>query len=168
MHAQELSIELPSQGTRRATGEGSTNGWQKPQRLSARHQTAAVLRLWCGEPLDLVSRALGIPAARLTTWREACLAAGQGRVENTLAGEPRPRAGPIRSTTGRSHDGHGVGARTDRTARHAPPLTGQEVETMRPAPASSPDKPSGLARVCRVWGYRPLHRLLAAARACAT
>jgi hypothetical protein len=31
-----------------------------------------------GEPLDLVSRELGIPAARLTTWREAFLAAGQG------------------------------------------------------------------------------------------
>jgi hypothetical protein len=30
-----------------------------------------------GEPLDLVSRELGIPAARLTTWREAFLAAGQ-------------------------------------------------------------------------------------------
>jgi predicted RNase H-like nuclease (RuvC/YqgF family) len=30
-----------------------------------------------GEPLDLVSRELGIPAARLTTWREAFLDAGQ-------------------------------------------------------------------------------------------
>jgi predicted RNase H-like nuclease (RuvC/YqgF family) len=30
-----------------------------------------------GEPLDLVSRELAIPAARLTTWREAFLAAGQ-------------------------------------------------------------------------------------------
>jgi hypothetical protein len=30
-----------------------------------------------GEPLDLLSRELGIPAARLTTWREAFLDAGQ-------------------------------------------------------------------------------------------
>ena len=30
-----------------------------------------------GEPLDLVSRELGIPAARLATWREAFLDAGQ-------------------------------------------------------------------------------------------
>src|SRR5207248_8822423 len=30
-----------------------------------------------GEALDLLSRALGIPAARLTTWREAFLDAGQ-------------------------------------------------------------------------------------------
>jgi Transposase len=77
MHPQELSIELPSQEARRATGEGSTHGWQQPQRFSARQKTAVVLRLLRGEPLDLVSRELGIPAARLTTWREACLDAGQ-------------------------------------------------------------------------------------------
>ena len=77
MHPQELSIELPSQGARRATGEGSTNGWQKPQRFSARQKTEVVLRLLRGEPLDLVSRELGLPAARLTTWREAFLDAGQ-------------------------------------------------------------------------------------------
>ena len=77
MHPQELSIELPSQGARRATGEGSTHGWQNPQRFSARQKTEVVLRLLRGEPLDLVSRELGIPAARLTTWREAFLNAGQ-------------------------------------------------------------------------------------------
>ena len=77
MHPQELAIELPSQEARRATGEGSTNGWQKPQRFSARQKTEVVLRLLRGEPRDLLSRELGIPAARLTTWREAFLDAGQ-------------------------------------------------------------------------------------------
>jgi Transposase len=77
MSPQEVSIELPAQGARRATGEGSNNGWQKPQRFSARQKTEVVLRLLRGEPLDLVSRDLGIPAARLTTWREAFLDAGQ-------------------------------------------------------------------------------------------
>jgi len=77
MHPQEMSIELPSQGARRATGEGSTKGWQKPQRFSARQKTEVVLRLLRGEPLDLVSRELGVPAARLTTWREAFFDAGQ-------------------------------------------------------------------------------------------
>jgi len=57
MHAQEISLEVPSQGARRATGEGSQNGWKKPE---------VVLRLLRGEALDLLSRALGIPAARLT------------------------------------------------------------------------------------------------------
>ena len=77
MHAPEISIEVPSQGARRATEEGSTNGWKKPERFSARQKTEVVLRLLRGEPLDLVSRELGIPAARLTTWREAFLDAGQ-------------------------------------------------------------------------------------------
>lgn len=52
MNPQEFSIDLPSQGARRATGEGSKNGWQKPQRLSARQQTEVVLRLLRGEALD--------------------------------------------------------------------------------------------------------------------
>jgi len=84
MHPHELSIELPAQGARRATEEGSTNGWQKPQRFSARYKTEVVLRLLRGEPLDLVSRELGIPAARLTTWREAFLDAGQEALKKPL------------------------------------------------------------------------------------
>jgi hypothetical protein len=77
MPTQEIAIEVPSQGDRRATGEGSTNGWKKPERFSARQQTEVVLRLLRGEALDLLSRELGIPAARLATWREAFLDAGQ-------------------------------------------------------------------------------------------
>ena len=77
MQPQEISLEVPSQGARRATGEGSTNGWKKPERFSARQKTEVVLRLLRGEAIDLVSRELGIPAARLATWREAFLAAGQ-------------------------------------------------------------------------------------------
>jgi len=77
MQPQEISIEVPSQGARRATGEGSTNGWQKPQRFSAQKKTEVVLRLLRGETLDLLSRELGIPAARSATWREVFLDAGQ-------------------------------------------------------------------------------------------
>src|SRR5215510_3076992 len=77
MNAQEIALEVPSQGARRATGEGSKNGGKKPERFSARQKTEIVLRLLRGEALDLVSRELGVPAARLATWREAFLAAGQ-------------------------------------------------------------------------------------------
>jgi hypothetical protein len=45
MHTQEVSIEVPSPGARRATEEGSQNGWKKPERFSARQKTAVVLRL---------------------------------------------------------------------------------------------------------------------------
>jgi hypothetical protein len=77
MQPQAISIEVPSQGARRATGEGSNKGWQKPRRFSAQKQTEVVFRLLRGEALDLLSRALGVPAARITTWREAFRDAGQ-------------------------------------------------------------------------------------------
>jgi hypothetical protein len=77
MVSQEISLEVPSQGVRRATGEGSKNGWQKPARFSARQKTEVVLRLLRGEALNLLSRELGIPAARLAAWCEAFLEAGQ-------------------------------------------------------------------------------------------
>ena len=77
MHTQEIALEVPSQGARRAPGEGSNHEWKKPERFSARQKTEVVLRLLRGEVLDLVSRELGVPAARLAAWREAFLAAGQ-------------------------------------------------------------------------------------------
>ena len=77
MHTPEMSIELPSQEARRAPEEGSQNGWKKPTRFSAQRKAEVVLRLLRGEALDLLSRELGIPAARIATWREAFLDAGQ-------------------------------------------------------------------------------------------
>src|SRR4029450_2236416 len=61
MNAHEISIEVPSQGARRATEEGSQNGWKKPERFSARHKTEVVLRLLRGGAVDRLSRA---PLAR--------------------------------------------------------------------------------------------------------
>lgn len=102
MQAQEISIEVPAPGARRATGEGSTHGWQKPQRFSAQKKTEVVLRLLRGAALDLVSRALGIPAARLTTWREAFLDAGQEAMKKQPL-DSRDRAiGRLRAKLGES------------------------------------------------------------------
>jgi hypothetical protein len=102
MHPQELSIELPSQGARRATEEGSKHGWQKPQRFSARQKTEVVLRLLRGEPLDLLSRELGIPAARLTTWREAFLDAGQEALKKIPLENRDRELGRLREKLGES------------------------------------------------------------------
>ena len=77
MHTPEMSIELPSQEARRAPEEGSQNGWKKPTRFSAQRKAEVVVRLLRGEALDLLSRARGIPAARMAPWREAFLDAGQ-------------------------------------------------------------------------------------------
>ena len=81
MQPQEISLEVPSQGARRATEEGSKNGWKKPERFSAQRKAEVVLRLLRGEALDLLSRELGIPAARLAAWREAFLDAGQAALK---------------------------------------------------------------------------------------
>jgi transposase-like protein len=82
MQPHERSIEVPSQGARRATGEGNTNGWKNPPRYSAQKKTEVVLRLLRGEALDLLARELGVPAARIATWREAFLDAGQEAMKN--------------------------------------------------------------------------------------
>ena len=53
-------------------------------RMSRQRKRDAVLRLLRGEDLETVSRALGVTAATLTTWRDAFLAAG----EASLASRP--------------------------------------------------------------------------------
>ena len=102
MHTQEISIEVPSQGARRATEEGSQNGWKKPERFSARQKTAVVLRLLRGEALDILSRELGIPAARLATWREAFLAAGQEAMKTHPLDNHDRELGRLREKLGES------------------------------------------------------------------
>jgi len=102
MHAPEISIEVPSQGARRATEEGSTNGWKKPERFSTRQKTEVVLRLLRGEALDLLSRELGIPAARLATWREAFLTAGHEAMKTHPLDNRDRELGRLREKLGES------------------------------------------------------------------
>ncbi|MDF0673765.1 MAG: hypothetical protein P0120_05405 [Nitrospira sp.] len=45
-------------------------------RFSSRKNVEAVLRLLCSEALDLVSRELGLTAARLAAWRDQFLTSG--------------------------------------------------------------------------------------------
>src|SRR5215831_836806 len=102
MHTPEISLEVPSQGARRATEEGSKNGWKKPERFSARQKTEVVLRLLRGEALDILSRELGLPAARLATWREAFLAAGQEAMKTYPLANHDRELGRLRAKLGAS------------------------------------------------------------------
>ena len=102
MHTPEIAIEVPSQGARRATGEGSQHGWKKPERFSARQKTEVVLRLLRGEALDLLSRELGMPAARLATWREAFLDAGQEALKKAPLDSRGREIGRLRDKLGES------------------------------------------------------------------
>ena len=55
-----------------------------------------------GEALDLVSRELGIPAARLATWREAFLAAGQEALKKQPRDSRDREIGRLREKLGES------------------------------------------------------------------
>jgi transposase-like protein len=68
----------PSEGARRATGEGPGQG---NKRFSARRKVEIVLRLLRGEDLELLSRELGVTAARLSRWRDQFLRAGQAELK---------------------------------------------------------------------------------------
>src|SRR3954468_8694626 len=48
-------------------------------RMSRQRKRDAVLRLLRGEDLEMLSRALGVPAATLTGWQDTFVAAGEAR-----------------------------------------------------------------------------------------
>ncbi len=54
-------------------------------RWSARRKMEVVLRILRGEPLDALSRELGVTAATLAQWRDRFLAAGQAGVRSRPA-----------------------------------------------------------------------------------
>ena len=53
--------------------------------MSARRKQSAVLRLLRGEDLELVSRQLAVPAAEVSAWRDAFLAAGAATLKTRPA-----------------------------------------------------------------------------------
>jgi transposase-like protein len=55
--------------------------------MSAKRKQSAVLRLLKGEPIELVSRELGVTAAELAAWRDAVLAAGEASLKTRPADE---------------------------------------------------------------------------------
>jgi transposase len=65
----------PSEGAGRARGEAAGPG--RGGRMSRQRKRDAVLRLLRGEDLEVVSRSLGVTAARLSEWRDEFLAAGE-------------------------------------------------------------------------------------------
>jgi hypothetical protein len=64
-----------AEGARRATGVAAGRG--RGGRFSVARKREAVLRLLRGEDLELVSRELGITAARLSQWRDQFLSGGE-------------------------------------------------------------------------------------------
>ena len=61
----------------RATRDATVHNGARPERFSAQKKAEVVLRLLRGEEIDLLSRELRVPVARLAGWRDAFLAGGQ-------------------------------------------------------------------------------------------
>jgi cell division protein FtsB len=78
----------PAEGGRRPTGDGPGVADGKAKRFSARRKVESVLRLLRGEDLELLSRELGVTAARLSQWREQFLRAGHAVLKKRT---PDPR-----------------------------------------------------------------------------
>jgi hypothetical protein len=75
--------------------------------MSAKRKQSAVLRLLRGEDLELVSRELAVPAAEVSAWRDAFLAAGEASLKIRPAdgrdleiGRLKAKVGELTMTTG--------------------------------------------------------------------
>ena len=71
-------------------------------RMSRRRKLTAVLRLLRGEDLELVSRELGVTAARLTAWRDEFLAAGEAALSARERDERDLQIARLRAKVGAS------------------------------------------------------------------
>ena len=70
-----------SEGARRATGDDPDLVGKGSQRFSARRKLEIVLRLLRGEDLELLSRELGVTAARISKWRGQFLKSGRAALK---------------------------------------------------------------------------------------
>lgn len=69
-------------------------------RFSSRKKVDAVLRVLRGEALDLVTRELGITAARLAEWRDQFLAGGHVSLKNRAADERDAEVARLKTLVG--------------------------------------------------------------------
>ena len=70
-----------SEGARRATGDDPGVVGKGSRRFSARRKVEIVLRLLRGKDLELLSRELGVTAARISKWREQFLKSGRAALK---------------------------------------------------------------------------------------
>lgn len=97
------SLEMVvSDGVRKAIGEVTARTDSKPRRFSAQKKTEIVLRLLRGEALDLLSREFGVPASRITAWRETFLAVGQEAMKKRPTAERDRELSRLREKLGES------------------------------------------------------------------
>ena len=75
---------LPPEG-----GRAAHNVQGAPRRWSARRKAEAAIRLLRGEPLDVVSRELGVEVYRLERWREEAVKGMEAALKERDGGDGR-------------------------------------------------------------------------------
>src|ERR671910_866693 len=94
----------PAARAQHAGGDGPAP--LRRRRMSAKRKGGAGLGLLRGEDLELVSRALAVPAAEVSAWRDAFLAAGEASLKTRPAdgrgleiGRLKAKVGELTMTT---------------------------------------------------------------------
>jgi transposase-like protein len=91
------------------------------RRMSAKRKQSAVLRLLRGEDLEIVSRELGAPAAELSAWRDAFLAAGEAALKTRPADGRDVEIGRLKAKVGElTMANELLDAKIDRLETHRP------------------------------------------------
>jgi hypothetical protein len=85
--------KTPSAAKQARSASGADEGDRQDKgRRSSRYKTEVVLRLFCGETLDALSRELGVTPGKLAEWRDEALASMQAGLQSR---EPDHRDGFI-------------------------------------------------------------------------
>ena len=113
-----------AEGARRAAGDETACNEAKSVRFSAQKKTEVVLQLLRGEEIDLLSRALQVPAARLAAWRDAFLSGGREAMKQPPLDARDREIARLREKLGESTMDHELlrenmaGVETGRPLRH--------------------------------------------------
>lgn len=85
---------------RRHHAGGNAPAPEPQRRMSTKGKKSAVLRLLKGEPIELVSRELDVPAADLAAWRDAFLAGGEASLKTQPARDRNAEIARLKSKVG--------------------------------------------------------------------
>jgi hypothetical protein len=88
----------PAERAHYAGGDGPAP--ERRRRMPVRRTQSAVLRLLRGEDLELLSRELSVPAAELSAWRAAFLAAGEASLKTRPADGRDAEIGRLKAKVG--------------------------------------------------------------------
>ena len=95
-----LRAAAASAPSERADGAGAAENPRK-RRFSVQQKGAAVQRLIRGESLEAVSRDIGVPAHRLSEWRDRFLAGGENAFKERESGPQDDESARLKAIAGK-------------------------------------------------------------------